>query len=124
MARPVTAVLVALAFAALGAVILGEYELDGAVQLVAGVLFGLFVAEITATIARDVDRYLLGAVALAAEAGLVWAAWISTSHRLDLAPPETWGAVVAGAAAAAFWLRSAGRRGARSQTGGAPTPGG
>ena len=85
MRRPVPAVLVALAFAALGAVILGEYELAGLRPVLAGVLFGITVAEVLATLARRWagDPELWAAAALITEAGLVWATWISTGHELD-----------------------------------------
>ncbi|HEX7166506.1 MAG TPA: hypothetical protein VF230_05960 [Acidimicrobiales bacterium] len=110
--RPVVAVVAAAIVAAAGAVILGEYELSRETALVAGPLFGVAVAETIASVARrDVDDYLAGAAALLTEAGLVWSAYISTGHRLDLARPEAWAAVALGAVAAAAWLRSGARRG-------------
>ena len=124
MRAPVPAVLVAAVVAALGAVILGEYELVGLRPVLAGVLFGVVVGEVLATLARRGDAYLLGAAALLAEAGLVWATWISTGRDLGLAAGTAWAGVVAGALAAPLWLRSAGRRGARTADGSAPAPGG
>lgn len=111
---PVPAVLVALVAAALGAVILGEYELSGARGVLTGLLFGVGVAEVMATVLRDAgtDRRLLAAAALVTEAGLVWASWISTGHELHLAPAAAWAGLVLGTVAAPLWLRSAGRRGA------------
>lgn len=113
MRRPVPAVFVALAVAALGAVILGEYELAGARPILAGVLFGVMVAEVLATLARTWAREaaLWAAAALITEAGLVWATWISTGHELDRAAGTAWAGIVVGVVAAPFWLRSAGRRG-------------
>lgn len=124
MRAPVPAVLAALVVAALGAIILGEYELAGARPLLAGVLFGVAVAEVITSVARSVDGdvRLLAASALVTEAGLVWATWISTGHELDLASGTAWLGIVLGSAAAPLWLRSAGRRGARIQDGTAPTP--
>src|SRR5688500_9322456 len=56
MRRPVPAVLVALAAAALGAVILGEHVLGGPRPILAGFLFGVTVAEVLATLARPWAR--------------------------------------------------------------------
>ncbi|HUP85909.1 MAG TPA: hypothetical protein VM143_09605 [Acidimicrobiales bacterium] len=126
MRAPVPAVLVALAVAAVGAVVLGEYELAGARPFLAGLLFGVTVAEIMATIARSSgdEPHFLAAAALVAEAGLVWATWISTGHDLRSATATAWGGVVVGAVAAPLWLRSAGRRATRSPDGPGPAPGG
>lgn len=114
MRRPVPAVLVALAAAALAAVILGEYELAGFRPLLAGFLFGITVAEVLATLARPWARQveLWAAAALITEAGLVWATWISTGHQLDQASSTAWLGLVVGVVAAPVWLRSAGRRAA------------
>ena len=114
MRRPVPAVLVALVVAALGAVILGEYELAGARPILAGLLFGITIAEVLATLARPWAREpeLWAAAALITEAGLVWAAWISTGRELDQADPTAWLGIAVGLLAAPIWLRSAGRRGA------------
>lgn len=116
--------LVALLSTALAAVILGEYELSGARPLYAGVIFGLAVGEVLATLLRRADRYLLGAAALLAQAGLVWATWISTGRDLGAASATAWIGIVLGAAAAPLWLTSAGRRGARTPDEPAPAPGG
>jgi hypothetical protein len=123
---PVPAVIVAIVVAAIGAVILGEYELAGYRPLLAGALFGVTVGEVIASIARfaNDDPRLMFASALVAGAGLVWATWISTGHHLDLAPATAWGGIVVGSLAAPLWLRSAGRRGGRNQDGAAPVPGG
>jgi len=124
MRAPVPAVLAALAAAALGAVILGEYELAGARALFAGVFFGVAVAEVITSVARTVDGdvRLLAAAALVTEAGLVWATWISTGHQLDLATDTAWAGIVVGSLAAPLWLRSAGRRGDRTPDATSPTP--
>lgn len=112
MRRPVPAVLVALAVAAVGAVILGEYELAGARPVLAGFLFGITVAEVLATLARPWARSpeLWAAGALITEAGLVWATWISTGHELGRAETTAWIGVGVGSLASPLWLRSAGRR--------------
>lgn len=122
MRQPVVAVLAGVAVAVLGAVILGEYPLAGFTPLVAGPFFGVAVAEATATVGRHSDRFLLAAVALVSQAGLVWAMWISTGHDLHLAPATGWAGVVLGGLAAPLWLKSAGRRGGRSPADSAPAP--
>ncbi len=126
MRTPVAAMVAALAVATLGAVILGEYELTGVRPLLAGALFGVAIGEVIATVTRpvDADIHLLVGAALATEAGLVWATWISTGHHLDLAPVTAWLGIGIGALSAALWLRSAGRRGDRTPVGATPTPGG
>ena len=113
MRRPVPAVLVALAVAALGAVILGEYPLAGTRPLVAGLVFGVAIAEVLATLARSwAGRVeLWAAAALITEAGLVWATWISTGHELADAAATAWLGIAVGVVASPLWLRSAGRRG-------------
>ena len=124
MRRPVPAVLAALAVAALGAVILGEYELAGARPILAGFLFGVTIAEVLATLARSAasDPEMWAAAALVTEAGLVWATWISTGHELDLAAGTAWLGIGVGVLAAPYWLRSAARRGAHTPDGTAPAP--
>lgn len=96
--------------AAVGAVMLGEQPLEGFTALVAGALFGMAVAELIVSIAGYGDGYLGAAGAVLTEAGLVWALYIETGHRLDAAAPEAWVGVVVGAAASVLWLRTAARR--------------
>ena len=52
MRAPIPAVVVGLAVAAVGAVILGEYPLVGVRALLAGLVFGVTVAELMAGVAR------------------------------------------------------------------------
>ncbi|HVM07645.1 MAG TPA: hypothetical protein VM345_04205 [Acidimicrobiales bacterium] len=122
--RPVLGVAAGAAVASLGAVMLGEQPLQGATALVAGVLFGLAIAEVVVSVARYGDLYLAAAAAILTQAGFVWALYIETGHQLDAAAPEAWVGVVLGAAAAAAWLRTAARRGPRSRSPEARTPDG
>src|SRR5438067_13336512 len=79
--RQLLAGVVAVAGSALGALILGEYELAGATPFVAGALFGLVVAEVVLTIAKPRPARGTAAAAVAAPGlGMVWAAWISAGH--------------------------------------------
>lgn len=112
--RPVVAVVVGAFVTCVGAVILGEYVYEGTTPFLAGGLLGLLLAELVTWIARAGDAYLMAASALLVEACLVWALWISTGHRLDLAAAEAWAGIAFGMVAAAFWVKSAGRRPHRS----------
>lgn len=112
--RHLLAVAAGVAVAVVGALILGEYELRGPMAVIAGVLFGLAVAEAIAAVARDAaPRYSLVAAGLAA-AGFVWAAWIAAGRVWGFVPGLRWVAAAVAAVAAALWLRSSGRREAGS----------
>ncbi|CAN5724583.1 hypothetical protein BH24ACT3_BH24ACT3_16220 [soil metagenome] len=119
------AVLAGVAVAALGALMLGEYEFVGFMPFVGGPLFGLVVAEVVAGIGkhRGVAVALLTGVVSAA--GLLWAGWLAASEGLVPMSALVWPAMALGAAAAAIrlwprrWdglgreLSPAGRRGPR-----------
>lgn len=106
--RPRTALAVAagLAVAGLGALVLGEYPFSGLVVLGAGILFGLFVAEVVVAVGRARGRGPALTSALIAVVGLTWAAWIAENHALGDVAPEGWAAVALGAAAAAVRART------------------
>lgn len=112
--RSVVAVGVGALLTCYGGVVLGEYVYEGTTPFLTAGLLGFVLAEIVTSIARGGDVYLMAATALLVEACLVWALWISTGHRLDLAAFEAWLGIAFGMAAAAFWVRSAGRRPRRS----------
>jgi hypothetical protein len=126
MRGPVVAVVGAIVVAAVGAVILGEYDLSGFRGILSGVIFGVTVAEVIATVAKPGpdERPLEAAAALITEAGLVWATWISTGHQLDDAAGMTWVGVALGAVAAPLWVRGASRRAGDTTDGPAPAPAG
>ena len=109
--RAVGAVVVAAMVSAAGAVILGEYAMVGTTAFLAGAIFGALLAELVVSISKAPDGHLAIAAALLTEAGLVWSLYISTGHILTDAAPEAWVAIVLGASLAAFWVRSAARRG-------------
>jgi hypothetical protein len=108
--RSVVAVAAGGLVAAIGALMLGEQPLEGLTVLLAGVLFGMAVAEVVVSVARHGDVYLAIAAALLTEAGMVWALYIETGHNLGDAPIEAWIAVVLGGVSAGLWLRTAARR--------------
>ena len=112
--RPLLALVAGVAVAALAALILGEYELNGIMPVVAGVLFGLAVAEAVVAIGRDTRIELAIAAAVFAAAGLVWSSWIAAGRDWDFVTGARWSAAPIGAVAAFLWVRSSGRREADS----------
>lgn len=107
--RSVGAVLVAAAAAALGALILGEYEFEGYLPFVAGPLFGLVVAELVVEIGRSRSFPLAGAAAVLAAAGIAWAGWIDSSEGLEPVKSLVWVSAALAAAAAALRVAGTGR---------------
>jgi len=101
--------------AATGAVILGEYEMTGFTPVVAGLFFGVIVAEVVTVAGRRRDLVTAGACAASAFAGMVWGAWISAGQdharsRWHIVSGTAWFGVVLAAAAAFFWVRTPERR--------------
>lgn len=116
VARRIAAVTATAAAAALGALILGEYDLSGATPYIAGVLFGLAMAEVTLTVGRDARVWAAAASAALAVAGWMWAAWISSGQGVAPIRLGEWlGAVVAGVVGFA-WVRWSGKRGGSSRS--------
>lgn len=98
--RLALAVLAGAATATFSALVLGEYEFVGTTPYVAGVLFGLVVAEAMVTVARRGGLALAVVAAALAGGGLVWAAWISSGRDWDYVPTLAWVAVGLGVACA------------------------
>ncbi|GAC1589598.1 MAG: hypothetical protein NVS3B21_06360 [Acidimicrobiales bacterium] len=116
--RQVMALVVAALAAALGALILGEYEQAGATPYIAGVLFGLAVAELVLTVAHRGTVPLAAGAALVSAGGLGWAAWISSGSGIAPVPAVAYAGVSLGAIVAGAWVAVSGRgRGPRSTTG-------
>lgn len=113
--RTALGVLAAAGVAVVGALVLGEYELRGALPYVAAVLFGLAVAEATITAARSAGLPLAVAGAVFTAIGFVWAAWIESGRDWSYVNANAWLAAMVGAVAAALWIRTFGQRGADSQ---------
>jgi hypothetical protein len=105
-----------LVVAALGALIVGEYQFKGVAALVIGLLFGLAVAEVVVWLADARPAWLVAATAALTAAGLVWAGWISVrnSHR-DI-PLGAWLAALVGAVTAAVRSRGGSARSAGSDS--------
>lgn len=90
MVRATLGLLLAALVSVLGALILGEYEFEGWLPLVAGLLFGLVVAEVAIEVGRR-RTWPIGATAgVLAGAGLVWAGWISAGEGLAPVPGGAW----------------------------------
>ena len=100
-----------------GAVILGEYQLEGATPIVAGVLFGLILSELVTAAAKSRGTALVAASAGLAAAGMLWGAWLSTGPDEDWSyvPGLAWVGVVLAPVAAVVWVRSPGRSGRGSR---------
>ena len=111
----------AAAVTAFGAgLIMGEYELRGWLPYVAGVLFGLAVAEAAITAGASRSWVLAVPAAGLAFAGLLWAAKIDAGGDLDQVAGPRWIGAALAAVAAAWWIRQLGGRAASSPP--PPTP--
>lgn len=97
--------------AALGALILGEYEFKGSLPWIAGPLFGLVIGEVVVAVSKARDLVLAGAAALLAFGGIVWAGWIDSSEGVEPVHSLVW--VAAGLAAVTGYLRTNGLRPSR-----------
>jgi hypothetical protein len=106
--RALLGLVLAAAAAALGALILGEYEFTGSLPWVAGPLFGLVVGEVVVGVGRT--RHLVAAVLAAAFAfgGVAWAGWIDSTQGVEPVKRLVW--VSAALAGAAALLRTGGLR--------------
>lgn len=108
--RQLVAVAVAAAVAAAGALILGEYDFSGATPYLAGLLFGLVVAEAALTVARGGTRPMAVAAALETAGGLLWAAWIFSGRGVAPFPASGFAAAAIGAVVTLVWVAMPSRR--------------
>lgn len=113
--RAATALLVVALLSVLAAFVLGEYEFEGWLPAVAGLLFGEIVAEVVIGIARRRSLALALAAGAFAAGGLVWAGWIAAGEGLAPIPGLAWLAAVV--AAATVVLRVVGLRRRRGEPG-------
>ena len=112
--RVVSGCLAALFTALLGGLIMGEYELLGAMALLAGVLFGLAVAEVAIAVGKSSDWPLVGVAAVSSFVGITWAAYIDAGDELGRIAGMRWLGSLLAFAAAGWWVRSLGSRGVSS----------
>lgn len=96
--------------AAVAGVIMGEYELRGVLPYVAGLLFGLAVAEAAITAGADRAWALAVPSALFAFLGLAWAAKIDAGGGIGRVAGARWISSCIAAAAALWWIRQFGGR--------------
>ena len=99
--RQVLGVVAGAVTAALGALIVGEYEFKGFAPVLMGALFGLAIAELMVWAGQPRAPWVAVAAALFSAGGLLWAGWISVNHRHQGLPGGAYvaaaiGAVVAG----------------------------
>ena len=109
----------------LGAAILGEYQFDGLTGAIAGLIYGVFVAEAAVAVNRRGSTMLALVCAVLAVGGLGWAIRASIGPRADVpgdVPGFGWVALALAAVGAAVRARSSGRRagGSRSEPGRTP----
>ena len=108
--RVVLGCIAAVAVGLLGGLIMGEYELRGVMALVAGVLFGVAVAEGAITVGKSSDWPLVIVSALSAGVGLTWAAWIDAGEEMRLIAGMRWAGSALALVSAGAWVRSLGSR--------------
>lgn len=109
--RQALAILAGAALALAGAVVLGEYDLQGTTAIVGFPLYGLAVAELALAVGRRLAAVTLAVLAAIVAGGLGLALWISFGHfRNGVVPPPLSWVMVAAAAAATFAWGWSGRR--------------
>ena len=112
--RVIFGCLVAVLVSALFGLILGEYQLRGVVALIAGLLFGLAVAEASITTGKTSAWLLVGVSAASAFGGFTWAASIDAGDSLDRIETIRWVGSVLALVSAGWWVRAFGSRVLRS----------
>jgi hypothetical protein len=112
--RVIVGCVAAVLVAALGGLIMGEYELRGVMALVAGVLFGLAVAEAAITVGKSSDWPLVVVTALAAGAGITWAASIDAGDNFGRIARMRWAGSALAVLSAGAWVRTLGSRAVHS----------
>ncbi len=88
------------AAAALGALMLGEYEFTGLLPFVAGPLFGLAIGEIVVGVGRARTVPIAVVAGALAFGGIALAGWIDSSEGVEPVKRAVWAAAVLAAAVA------------------------
>jgi hypothetical protein len=94
--RHAFALLTGAAVAALGGLIVGEYPFRGSTPFVAGVLFGLVVAEVVVSVAGRQSVWFGVASAVFAGGGLAYAVWDDAGYGVRPISVLAWTGVVIG----------------------------
>lgn len=100
--------MLAAAVAALGALMLGEYEFTGAMPYLVGPLFGLAIGEVVASVGKTRSAIAAAVGAAICFGGIVWTGWIDSSEGVEPLRVAVWPS--AAAAALCCFLRVAGLR--------------
>jgi drug/metabolite transporter (DMT)-like permease len=101
--RQIAGIVVGALVAAVGAVILGEYDLRGATAVIGFPLYALAITEVSVAVGGRLRAALAG-VAAAVGAGLCWALWISFNHfRREQPPVVSWVMVVVAMGVGVLW---------------------
>jgi hypothetical protein len=108
--RQAVAVLVGAGVAAVAALILGEYELKGVMALVAGVLFGIVIAEVMVAVDKHPSTIVAILSGVYSAIAMAWSGWIAAGRTWHFFGRGRWIALVVAAVVAPLWVRSAGRR--------------
>lgn len=108
--RVVTGAIAAVFAGLLAGVIMGEYELRGAMAIVAGVIFGLAIAETAITIGKSSDWPLVGIAAASAFGGYTLSAYIDTGSSFGRIAGLRWAGAILALVSAGYWVRSLGSR--------------
>ena len=107
-ARAFGALVCGAAVAALGALMLGEYEFTGTLPFIAGVIFGLVVGEVVVGVGRSRSVPMAVAAGAIAFGGIAWAGWIDSTEGVEPVKGLVW--VAAAIAAGVAGVRTAGWR--------------
>ncbi len=96
-----------------GALIVGEYEFEGILPLLAGVVLGLLVSEAVALGGQWRGWVPAVVSAVLAAAGILWGGWIDSGEGLEAYPALAWAGAATAAAVAV--VRTRPRPGPRRQ---------
>ena len=90
---------------AFGALIVGEYEFDGFLPVLAGLVLGLLVSEAVALGGQWRGWVPAGIAAALAAGGIVWGGWIDSGEGLEAYPAMAWVGAATAAAVALVRIR-------------------
>jgi len=112
----VAALVVAALLSAVGGLALGEYEFTGLMPYIAGVLFGLVIAEVVLEIGQHRSPVIAALCAACVAGGIGWAAWLDSGEGLRPYPAVAWVAMALGALTVG-WRTGGWRQRTRSNSG-------
>lgn len=104
--RTFAAVLAAAFAAAVASLIVGEYGVAGWVTLFVGVVAGLVIGEIAASVARSREWSLAIAAGALAAAGVLWGAWLDSGRGVAPLGAEAFVAPALAAAVTVYTVKT------------------